>query len=185
MKSHIARLLNAIRNILLFKLRYRWVIYGKDVHVQWSTHIWSPHKLVHLGNHVGIGRYCDISTDLFVGNHVLIASAVAFLARDAHTPSVLGTTMFDAPRGDKYRIVIEDDVWIGYGAIILSGVRVGRGSVVGAGAIITKDLPPYSVTVSQPSEVIRGRFTQDEIQVHEAALRCQHVIDDSLPGEQA
>src|ERR1017187_5275859 len=116
MRRRLKRLLNTIRNILLFRIRYPWVIHGRDVHVQWTTHFWSPHKLVRLGNHVGIGRYCDISTDLIVGNHVLIASAVAFLSRDAHIPSLPGTTMFSSPRGDKFNIVIEDDVWIGYGA---------------------------------------------------------------------
>jgi acetyltransferase-like isoleucine patch superfamily enzyme len=87
--------------------------------------------------------------------------------------------MFESPRGDKYRIVIEDDVWIGFGAIILSGVTVGRGSVIGAGAIVAKDIPPYSVVIPQKSEVSKQRFSQSEIEIHEATLRRQGVIDDS------
>ena len=177
----ILGLLNAIRTILLFKVRYPWVVYGKNVHVQWSTHFWSPHRTVHLGNSVGIGRYCEISTDLIVGNHVLVGSGVGFLARDAHSAYVPGTTMFEAPRGDKFRIVIQDDVWIGSGAIILSGVTVGRGSIIGAGAIIAKDVPPYSVVVSQPSVVVKRRFSEPTIEFHEASLRSQRVIDDGRP----
>jgi acetyltransferase-like isoleucine patch superfamily enzyme len=84
--------------------------------------------------------------------------------------------MFESPRGDKFRIVIEDDVWIGFGAIILSGVTVGRGSVIGAGAIIAKDIPPYSVVVAHRSEVLKRRFSEAEIKVHEAALRKQGVL---------
>lgn len=182
MPSRIKGTLNAIRNILLFNVRYPWVAHGKNTHVQWSTTFWSPHKLVRLGDHVGIGRYCEISTDLIIGNHVLVGSSVGFLARDAHSPYLPGTTMFDSPRGDKFRIVIEDDIWIGSGAIILSGVTVGRGSVIGAGAIVAKDIPPYSVVVPHRSEVLKPRFSQAEIEVHEAALRSQGVIIDNELG---
>jgi acetyltransferase-like isoleucine patch superfamily enzyme len=171
-------MLNTIRNILLFNVRYPWIVHGKNTHVQWSTSFGSPHKLVRLGNHVGIGGNCEISTDLIIGNHVLVGSAVGFLGRDEHSPYLPGTTMFESPRGDKFRIVIEDDVWIGFGAIILSGVTVGRGSVIGAGAIVAKDIPPYSVVIPHRSEVLKRRFSQAEIEVHEAALRSQGVIYD-------
>lgn len=177
----LRNLLNAVRNILLFRIRYPWVIFGEDVHVQWSTHIWSPHKLVRLGNHVGIGGHSVISADVIIGNHVLIAGSASLLSRDAHT-SLPGVTMFDSPRGDRFQVVIQDDVWIGHGAIILSGVTVGRGSIIGAGSIITKDVPPYSIIVPQRSEVIRRRFTDSEIEVHEASLRRQGVISDGDSG---
>jgi acetyltransferase-like isoleucine patch superfamily enzyme len=129
-----------------------------------------------------MGDYCEISTDLIIGNHVLVGSAVGFLARDAHSPYIPGTTIFDSPRGDKYRIVIQDDVWIGYGVIILSGVTVGRGSVIGAGSIVAKDIPPYSVVVPRRSEVVKPRFSETEIEIHEAALRRRGVIYDSELG---
>ncbi len=54
-------------------------------------------------------------------------------------------------------ITIEDDCWIGYRAIILPGVRIGRGTVVGAGAVVSKDLPEMSVAVGVPARVIRSR----------------------------
>jgi acetyltransferase-like isoleucine patch superfamily enzyme len=172
--------LNVIRNILLFKVRYRWVVYGKNVHVQWTTLFRRQYRVVRLGDHVGIGHYCDISSDLIVGNHVLVAGSVAFLARDAHLPYIPGTTMFDSPRGDKYRIVVEDDVWIGHGAIILSCVTIGRGSIIAAGAIVTKDVPPYSIVASQPSVVLKSRFSQEQILCHEAELRRQGVVRDDV-----
>ena len=172
--------LNVIRNILLFKIRYRWVVYGKNVHVRWTTSFRRQYRMVRLGDHVGIGDYCDISSDLIVGNHVLVASSVAFLARDAHLPYTPGTTMFDSPRGNKYRIVVEDDVWIGYGAIVLSGVTIGRGSIVAAGAIVTKDVPRYSIVASQPSVVLKSRFSPEQILFHEAELRRQGVVRKDL-----
>ena len=147
--------------------------------MQWSTKFWSPHKLVRLGNHVGIGNWCDISTDLAIGNHVLVAGAVAFLARDAHSAYVLGESMFAAPRGDKYQIVVEDDVWIGWGAIILSGVTIGRGSIIAAGALVTKDVPCYSIVASRPSQVLKQRFSLEDIEFHEAELRRKGIIRDA------
>jgi carbonic anhydrase/acetyltransferase-like protein (isoleucine patch superfamily) len=134
------------------------VKYGNDVHVQWSTKFWSPHKSVRLGDHVGIGNWCDISTDLVIGNHVLVAGAVAFLARDAHSAYVTGKSMFDAPRGDKYRIVVEDDVWIGWGAIILSGVTIGRRSIVAAALSSPKMCHVTALSRRQPRELQENVF---------------------------
>lgn len=54
-------------------------------------------------------------------------------------------------------VVIEEDVWIGTHALVLPGVRIGRGSIIGAGAVVTSDLPPYSVAVGSPARVIRQR----------------------------
>jgi acetyltransferase-like isoleucine patch superfamily enzyme len=175
----LRKLLNHIRNLLMFKLRYPWVVYGKNVHVQWSARFWSAHKSVRLGNHVGIGRWCDISTDLVIGNHVLVAGATAFLSRDAHSAYSPGKTMFEAPRGDSCGIVIEDDVWIGWGAIILSGVTVGRGSIIAAGSIVTKDVPRYSIVTSRPSQVLRQRFSPEEVEFHESELRRKNIIQDA------
>ena len=173
------KLLNQIRNVLMFKLRYPWVVYGNNVHVQWSARFWSPHKSVRLGDHVGIGRLCDISTVLVIGNHVLVAGATAFLSRDAHSVYSPVETMFEAPRRDSCGIVIEDDVWIGWGAIILSGVTIGRGSIVAAGSIVTKDVPRYSIVTSRPSQVLKQRFSPEEIEFHEAELRKKDIIRDT------
>ena len=54
-------------------------------------------------------------------------------------------------------IVIEDDVWIGASAVILDGVTIGRGSVIGAGAVVTQDIPPYSLAVGSPAKPIKDR----------------------------
>lgn len=170
------KLLNHVRNLLIFTLRYPWVMRGKNLHIQWSTTIWSPRKLVRFGDNVGIGPYCSIETDLIIGNSVLVGGFVGFLARDAHSPLLPGTTMFDSPRGDRHRIVVEDDVWIGYGAIILSGVTIGRGSIIAAGALVTKNVPRYSIVASPPATVLKQRFLPEQIEFHEAELRRQGVI---------
>ncbi len=58
-------------------------------------------------------------------------------------------------------IVVEDDVWIGFGATILSGVHIGQGAVVAAGALVTKDVPPYAIVGGVPAKLIKYRFEQE------------------------
>lgn len=67
-------------------------------------------------------------------------------------------------------IVIESDVWIGRNVTILSGVHIGRGCTIGAGAIVTKSLPPYCVAVGAPAKPIKFKWTVDEILFHESQL---------------
>lgn len=63
----------------------------------------------------------------------------------------------------KGPIIVEDDVWIGESAILMSGVHIGRGAVIGAGAVVTKDIPPYAVAVGVPATVIKYRFSKEII----------------------
>lgn len=60
-------------------------------------------------------------------------------------------------------VIIEDDVWIGQNAVILAGVKISKGAVIGSGAIVTKDIPPYSIAVGVPAKVIRKRFSDEQI----------------------
>ncbi|WP_449401090.1 CatB-related O-acetyltransferase [Chryseobacterium wanjuense] len=63
----------------------------------------------------------------------------------------------------KELIIIEDDVWIGSNSVILSGVKIGRGSIIGAGSVITKDVEPYSIVGGNPAKILRKRFDQKVI----------------------
>lgn len=73
------------------------------------------------------------------------------------------------PENDR-DIIIDDDVWIGINAIILGGVHIGTGSVIGAGSVVTKDVPPYAIVGGNPAKVIRYRFTEEEIKTHTEIL---------------
>lgn len=170
LKQLLRKLLNEIRNFLYFKIRYRGVKYGKNIYVQWSVKIWSPPMEIELGNNVGIGNYSVLNCDIKIGNNVLIGPACGLVGADAHTYSIVGKTMWDNPRGDSRKIVIEDDVWIGYGSIILSGVIIGRGAIVGAGSVVVKPIEPYSIVAGVPARLIKMRFTQEEIIQHELKL---------------
>ena len=59
--------------------------------------------------------------------------------------------------------IIGNDVWIGYNALIIEGVKIGNGAVIGAGAVVTKDIPDFAVAVGTPAKVIKFRFGENEI----------------------
>ena len=78
---------------------------------------------------------------------------------------------------DDAPVVVEDDVWIGAGAIILKGVTVRRGSIVAAGAVVTRDVEPYSIVAGVPAKMVCYRWSIEEIMEHEKTL---YAIEDRL-----
>jgi acetyltransferase-like isoleucine patch superfamily enzyme len=162
--------LNDLRNFLLFRIRYPWIKHGKNIHCQWSTTFWSPHRDIILGNNVGIGYRCTFLCDTEIGNKVMIASDVAFINSDDHCFDVVGKMMWDSGRGDKYKIILEDDIWIGHGVIVLSPVHIGRGAIVAAGSLVKSDVPRYAIVAGVPAKLIKMRFTPEQIMEHENLL---------------
>jgi acetyltransferase-like isoleucine patch superfamily enzyme len=132
--------------------------------------LWSPRRKVRLGDYVQFGKGCLVQADLTIGNKVLIARDVAFIGRDDHRVDIVGKTIWDSGRGDRFETVVEDDVWIGHGAIIMAGVVIGRGSVVAAGSVVTKDVARYSIAAGVPARAVRMRFTPEQIEEHERLL---------------
>jgi len=105
-----------------------------------------------------IGSYCSIAPEV---SFMLSADhSVDHISTYPFKVKVLGEEMEGITRGD---IVVEDDVWIGYRATILSGVHIGRGAIVAAGAVVSRDVPAYSVVAGVPAKVIKYRFSQDII----------------------
>lgn len=96
---------------------------------------------------------------------------MAFINRDDHRFDIIGETIWNSGRGDEYKIIVEDDVWIGNGAIILSPVRIGRGAIIAAGSGVTEDIPQYAVVAGNPARVLKMRFTPEQIVEHERILR--------------
>lgn len=170
MTLSIKSLLNTIRNLIIFNIRYPWIKKGHNIHCQWNTRFWSPRKHIVLGNYVGIGTGCIFLVDTEIGNKVLIGPNVAFLNSDDHRYDTVGKTMWDSGRGDKYHIVVEDDVWIGHSAILISPVRIGQGSIIAAGSVVIKDVMPYSIVAGNPAKIVKMRFTADQILEHESLL---------------
>ena len=151
---------------------------GDDVHLGIGTILWAPHKMT-VGNQVYIGKNCTIECDGKIGNGVLIANQVGLVGRYDHDYTVVGKLVRNAPwvgdssysgPGLTSSVVVEDDVWIGFGAIVLSGVTVGRGAIVAAGSIVTKDIPSYSIVAGAPARVMSMRFSPEQIIEHELKI---------------
>lgn len=106
-----------------------------------------------MGEKVLVGIGSKLTGPVTLGNNILLAQNVLIsgLNHDFEDPSVpivhQGYSVSE--------IVVEDGVWIGGGAIITPGVRIGRNAVVGAGSVVTKDVPPYSVVVGNPAKVVK------------------------------
>jgi acetyltransferase-like isoleucine patch superfamily enzyme len=161
------RLLGRLRTFLYFSFRCRYALRHGFVRIPWSVTIWAPNKIVEFGNRVQFGPHCTIQCDIRFGSDVLIAGNVAFVGRNDHAIDIVGKTIWESPRGIVQQTTIEDDVWIGFGAIILSGVVIGRGAVVAAGAVVNSDVERYSIVAGVPARKVAARFTTEEIVRHE------------------
>jgi len=157
-----------------------YLSYGGDLHVGLGVRLWAPKHLA-IGNCVYIGKQVHIEANCRIGNYCLIANRVAIVGRHDHNFSAVGFPVrfapwvgskhFPSPYADE-EAVIEDDVWLGYGAVVLTGVVVGRGSVVAAGSVVSRNIPPYSIAGGVPAKVIGQRFDDSEtIARHEAGIR--------------
>lgn len=110
---------------------------------------------------VNIGHNCQINEDVYIqsaiiGNHVLIAQRVALLAV---THNIDKTEIPISQQGSTpvNPVIIEDDVWLGRNVIVMPGVRIRKGAIVGAGAVVTKDIPSYAIVGGVPAKIIRYR----------------------------
>jgi len=102
---------------------------------------------------------------LSIGNYCSIAPGVKFIVCSDHPTNYISTYPFKVMiNGEKCEaiskgdIIVSDDVWIGCNAIILSGVSIGQGAIIAAGAVVTKDVPPYALVGGTPAKIIKYRF---------------------------
>lgn len=164
------QLLRLLRHLFLIHVRWRNYSFGRNVYIGRSVYMWAKNS-IKIGNDFYIGKYSQIECDAIIGNDVMFANFVALIGRYDHNYSEIGVPMRHTTsiRDRKYnwkglheKVVIEDDVWVGYGAIILSGVTVGQGSIVAAGSVVTKDVEPFSICGGNPAKKIRDRFSNEE-----------------------
>ncbi len=118
---------------------------------------------VYIGNasNVTIGEHCHINENVFIqgatiGNYVMIAPNVTLL-NSLHNYQKTDVPMIKQGGVENLNSTIEDDVWIGRNAIIMPNITIGKGAVVGAGCVVTKDVAPYSVVGGVPAKVIKRR----------------------------
>lgn len=117
--------------------------------------------------------YCT-DASLTIGKKVVFGPKPTIITGD-HRIDIIGKHIIDVTVEEKLPendlpVVIEDGVWCGANVTILKGVTIGRGSVVAAGAVVTKSFPPYSVVGGVPAKLIKMRFSEEEIAEHERVL---------------
>lgn len=112
-------------------------------------------------NYTSVGKYCSIGPGVYAGLGVHPTSTFVSTSNRFYTsnPGDKNKPYFE----DYKNTIIGNDVWIGAGTILIDGVKIGNGAVIGAGAVVTKDVPPYAVAVGIPAKVIKYRFNEEEI----------------------
>lgn len=131
---------------------------------------------IEVGDDVSIGDgalFLCSDSKIIIGNKVMFGPKVSVIGGD-HNTTEIGKFMYDIHEkkpGDDLDVVFEDDIWVGTGAIILKGVRIGRGSIIAAGALVNKEVHPYTIVGGIPAKKISNRFQDfDTLLNHDAAL---------------
>lgn len=164
-----------IKNVLIqYRLKRRWRLQNENNGTMIGNIFFDISRLT-----VGKETYGVINAlihnsgyKMKIGNYCSIASNVIFILCSDHRTDTISTFPFKVKcihtekeeavsKGD---IIVDDDVWIGQGAVILSGVHIGQGAVVAAGAIVTKDVPPYAIVGGNPARIIKYRFSDELIE---------------------
>ncbi|WHY71995.1 acyltransferase [Fictibacillus enclensis] len=170
-----------IRNIKLLRcklilLKKKNITIGKNTTFGRGTVFYSPNRM-RIGNNVYIGKYCSFEADIEISDDVLFGNNVGLIGKYDHDYSYIGKSIKDSPwigdfnynfKGKNLKIIIERDTWVGYGATIVSGVRVGRGSIIAAGSVVLKDVEPYTIVAGNPAKKVSNRFTASQIEEHES-----------------
>lgn len=167
------RRLPGMKKILGYRFKKKWKKKNTDNFTTVGKYTFDTSKVL-----VGKGTYGELNvlqfettcSKLIIGNYCSIAPEVVFMTDGEHSYKNISTYPFATryfnksidtlSKGD---IIIGDDVWIGYGALIMSGVNIGQGAVIAAGAVVTKDVPPYAIVGGVPANVIKYRFDKNII----------------------
>lgn len=125
-------------------------------------------QYIELGDNVFIGDNAYISANLKIGNNVIIGPKLLILGGN-HIFAVKGKSvrfLHPKERENVKTIFIEDEVWCGASVIVLDGVKIGMGAVIGAGSIVSKEIPPYVIAVGNPCKIIKMIFDNETLINH-------------------
>lgn len=171
-------LLKKLRDQYLVKIKWRRYEIGEGFHAGARVRLWAKDKLT-IGRNFYIGRDSQIEANCIIGDHVIFGNRVAVVGRYDHffqqvgVPVRLASQIRDKDyqwKGITETTVIGDDVWVGYGAIIMSGVTINNGAIIAAGAVVTKDVEAYSIYAGCPAKKIKDRFDSEADRVRHIRL---------------
>ena len=146
------------------KISHKAKVYG-NVQVTHSTmgdysYIGGNSRIIHAD----IGKFCSIAgeTKIGMGTHTLDKISTSSIFTEAKN-GTKHSWVKESTVNPFRRVVVGNDVWIGVRTMVMGGVKIGDGAVIGAGSIVTKDIPPYAVAAGVPAKLIRYRFPQEQI----------------------
>lgn len=146
--------------IKMFLTKHKFRSFGKRSLIESSAIVYNKSE-IDIGDDTNIGNFVNIwaKGGLYIGSRVLIASHVSIttLSHDYTSSNMRFSKVISKS------IVIEDDVWIGTHAVILPGVKIGKGAVVGAGAIVTKDVPAMAIVIGNPANIVKYRTVSENV----------------------
>lgn len=166
-----------VERIIMYILSSQFKSFGKNALFHPFTTVIKGYENIVIGDYSTIGPNCtvySIDSQLKIGRKTGIGPGSIIITGN-HSTHIIGKFYKDYILKDKLGrddadLIIEDDVWIGAGCIILKGASIGRGSIIGAGSLINKPIPPYSIAFGSPSKVVSRRFKAQEIIAHEKML---------------
>ena len=126
---------------------------GKNVNIERGA-VFGPE--ISIGDRSGIGVNCELYGPVTIGKDVMMGPEV-IIYTSGHNFSRMDVPMMDQGSTPSEPVTIGDDVWIGRRVMIMPGVTIGNGCVIGAGAVVTKDIPSYSVAAGVPAKVVKHR----------------------------
>jgi maltose O-acetyltransferase len=129
---------------------------GQDVNVEHGADFGGGSH-VEIGNRSGIGIHCTVPDNIRIGNDVMMGPMVTIIGRH-HRHEKTDTPMMDQGFTVSRPVEIGNDVWIGAASIIMPGIKIGNGAIIGAGAIVTRDVPDYAIVAGNPARLIRSRL---------------------------
>lgn len=136
--------------------RCKYHLKNVDKTVYYGGHSFISSDLI-AGRYVFIGPHCNIYPNVTIGDYSMLANHVSIIGGD-HDYKIAGTPMIFAGRENTKETVIGRDCWVGAYSIIMCGVKIGDGSIIAAGSVVTKDVDSFSIYGGVPARKIKDRF---------------------------
>lgn len=138
---------------------------GKGAHFGRRVSFYAPYKII-IGKNFYMGGHSQIGCNATIGDDVIFGSYVSLVGKRDHRYDIKNRTIRESGsirEGTHWclennEILIGSDCWIGHRVIILSGVTIGDGAIVAAGAVVTKSIPPYTIYAGNPAKFIKNRY---------------------------
>ena len=150
-----ARFFKFVRPIRRFVTRGLFEYTGKNINIEKGAYFGDGSQ-IKIGENSGIGINCRVSGNVTIGNNVMMGPDVVILTK-RHEFKQIDIPMIEQGHAPEMPVTIGDDVWIGTRSIVLPGVSIGTGAIIGAGAVVTKDVPQYAISCGNPAQVIKYR----------------------------